>query len=127
MENQRVKKARKFLGSAKALLEHGDYDSCISRSYYALFHAAIARLETLGVKQEKWEHRFSLAEFNKEFIHRRKMFDSGMGKAVYDILDQRKEADYGVEEKSFKKAKRVLDKTERILNSILKEFGNEKP
>lgn len=127
MENQRVKKAQKFLNSAKVLLQHGDYDSCISRCYYALFHASVARLEKLGIKQAKWDHRFVLAEFNKEFIHRRKIFQRSLFDVLVDAFDQRREADYGVEERSLKKAKRLLDKTERIFNSILKEFGNAKP
>ena len=127
MENQRVKKARKFFKTAKLLLERGDYDSCISRCYYALFHATVAMLEKSGMSRAKWGHNFVLASFNKEYIHRKKIFRSETGKSIHDIFEQRQEADYSTDEKSFKKAKRVLDKTDAIFHSILKELCDEKP
>ena len=127
VQNARTKKAQKFLKSARVLLENGDYDSCISRCYYAVFHASVALLETLGVKQEKWEHRFVLAEFNKQFVHRRKMFPSEISETMHTLFRQRREADYGRDEKPFKKAKRVLDKTSIIFHHIYSEFEHEKP
>lgn len=55
------------------------------------------------------------------------MFQRETFEALVDIFDQRREADYDTEEKSFKKAKRALDKTEAIFNNILKESEREKP
>lgn len=126
MQDLRIKKAQKFLNSAKTLLKNGDYDSCISRCYYALFHVSIVLLETLGVRQTKWEHRFVLSAFNKECVHRRKIFPHHFGQILEDIFYERMDADYRIEEKSFKTAKRLLDKAEKIFYSILKELTYEK-
>ena len=41
-----IVKARRYLKSAKLLLEDGDYESSISRSYYAMFYCAEAVLLT---------------------------------------------------------------------------------
>lgn len=127
MESPRVKKAKKFLASAKVLLEHGDYDSCISRCYYAVFHAAIALLEKLGIRQKKWEHKFVLAAFSLELVHKRKIMPSESREVFRFLFDQRNEADYDVEEKTLKKAKRAFDKAETLFYSILEKANYEKP
>ncbi len=39
-----MKKAEKFLATAKHAFDTGDYDSCVSSSYYAMFFMAEAAL-----------------------------------------------------------------------------------
>lgn len=41
-----IKRARKYMRSAQMLLEHKDYESCVSRTYYAMFYCAQAALVT---------------------------------------------------------------------------------
>ncbi|RKX53080.1 MAG: hypothetical protein DRP50_06390 [Thermotoga sp.] len=41
-----IEKAEKFLTTAERVLDIGDYDSCVSRSYYAMFFMAEADLLT---------------------------------------------------------------------------------
>ena len=53
---ERIQKADKFLGTAKICLDNGDYDTCVSRCYYAIFHAAIYALDSIGVSQDRWSH-----------------------------------------------------------------------
>lgn len=43
-----LKKAQKYLQSAAVLLELEDFDSCASRSYFAMFYAAQAALLHVG-------------------------------------------------------------------------------
>lgn len=43
-----LKKAQKYLQSAAVLLELEDFDSCASRSYFAMFYAAQAMLRQSG-------------------------------------------------------------------------------
>lgn len=43
-----LKKAQKYLQSAAVLLELEDFDSCASRSYFAMFYAAQAILRQSG-------------------------------------------------------------------------------
>lgn len=35
-----IEKAERFLATAECALRMGDYDSCVSRSYYAMFFMA---------------------------------------------------------------------------------------
>ena len=41
-----VEKAKKYLRSAEILLKEGDYESSVSRTYYAMFYCAQAMLLT---------------------------------------------------------------------------------
>ena len=45
-----VKKSKKFISTAKLLLDHGDYDSSVSRTYYAMFYIVEAILLTKNLK-----------------------------------------------------------------------------
>ncbi len=41
-----IEKAKKFISTAKLLLDHGDYDSSVSRTYYSMFYVVEAILLT---------------------------------------------------------------------------------
>ena len=41
-----IERARKYLNSSKILLDERDYESSVSRAYYAMFYAAEAVLLT---------------------------------------------------------------------------------
>ena len=45
---ERVAKAEKSLETAQWALDNNDYDSCVSRAYYAVFHACLALLLAYG-------------------------------------------------------------------------------
>jgi uncharacterized protein (UPF0332 family) len=59
-------KARRYLASAEVLRLMQDYDSAISRLYYAMFYGAEALLLARG--QAFSSHRAVIAGFAKEFI-----------------------------------------------------------
>lgn len=120
MSTQRIRKAESFIKDAELLLNHGRYDSCVSRCYYAMYHALIALLEQKGVRSKSWEHRFVLGEFGKELVYRKKVFSREILAPLYDIQDERNEADYNVSSVSHKKAKRIFDKSRSLWNILSK-------
>ena len=69
-EKRRIKdlmdKAREFMNASKLLLDHGFYDSAVSRAYYAMFSVARALLLTKGIKAKT--HRGIIAKFSQEFV-----------------------------------------------------------
>lgn len=130
MENKRLKKAEKFLKDAKSLFSGKSFESCVSRSYYCLFHAALTLLEKFNVPAEARKHRYVLSAFPREFIHRRKYFGKDVSDFLNDLYDERRNADYTLEEFSEKRTGRLLDKAEKIYHSIFKVYEraeNEKP
>ena len=44
-----VEKAKKYLRSAEILLKEGDYESSVSRTYYAMFYCAQAMLHEKSI------------------------------------------------------------------------------
>ncbi len=52
LSQKELTRAKKALLAAKTLLENQLYEDCVSRSYYAVLHAAKAALATVGVEPE---------------------------------------------------------------------------
>ena len=60
-----LRKARRNVRSAKVLLADEDYDTAVSRAYYAMFYVAEALLLSKGLAYSK--HSSVIAAFGKEF------------------------------------------------------------
>jgi len=88
-----IKKAEKFLTTAEHALDIGDYDSCVSRSYYAMFFVAEATLLTKNLSA--CSHKAVISLFGEHFI-KTEIFDRNLGKALNDAYDKRLVGDYGL-------------------------------
>ncbi len=86
-----IRKAERFLKTAKLSLEDGDYDSCVSRSYYAMFFVTEAILLTGDI--EVYSHKGALVMFEKHFVKTGKI-DRQYGKDLRRAKDLRQKADY---------------------------------
>ena len=62
-----LQKAGRSIRSAKLLAIDGDYDTAVSRAYYAMFYAAGALLLSKGLAYSK--HSAVIAGFGREFAH----------------------------------------------------------
>ncbi|MFQ5891594.1 MAG: HEPN domain-containing protein [Candidatus Methanofastidiosia archaeon] len=91
--NDLIRKAEKFLETAKLAFGSGDYDSCASRCYYAMFFMAEAVLLTKDSKASS--HKGVISLFGKHFV-KTKIFERELGKALSDAYDKRLIGDYGV-------------------------------
>jgi len=60
-----LRKAARRIRSARVLVAEGDYDSAVSRAYYAMFYVAEALLLSKGLAYSK--HSAVIAAFGKEF------------------------------------------------------------
>ncbi len=75
--------------------ETAAFDPCVSRAYFAAFHAAIAALLKLtDYRSRTWKHGEVQAEFVRRLIHRRKVFPSWMASVLQDLRELREIADY---------------------------------
>jgi len=88
-----VEKAEKFLKTAEQALNIGDYDSCVSRCYYAMFFMAEAVLFTKNLSASS--HKRVISLFGEHFI-KTGIFDRDLGKALSDAYDKRLIGDYGI-------------------------------
>ena len=60
-----LQKAARRIRSARVLVAEGDYDSAVSRAYYAMFYVAEALLLSKGLAYSK--HSAVIAAFGREF------------------------------------------------------------
>lgn len=61
-----IGKAEKFLSTARQALSTEDYDSCVSRCYYAMFFVAEAALLTKNLNASS--HKGVISLFGEHFI-----------------------------------------------------------
>ena len=62
----RLKRAHKTLAAAKSLLEEKFFNDSLSKSYYAIFYAAGAALESVGFQTKR--HATTIQKFHEQFI-----------------------------------------------------------
>ena len=86
-------KARTFLRTAEQALSDGDYDSCASRCYYAMFLMAEAALLTKDLTSSS--HKGVISLFGEHFA-KTGILESHMGRTLNYAYGKRIVGDYGV-------------------------------
>lgn len=89
-----IKKAYRLLETAKVDFESEDYDSSVSRAYYAVFHMMEGALILKGLSYSK--HSAVIANFNLYFI-KEGIFPKEYSKQISILFEQRQLGDYDVE------------------------------
>jgi uncharacterized protein (UPF0332 family) len=115
-------KARRYLASAEILCEAGDYDSAVSRLYYAMFYSAEAALWSKGYSFSK--HSGVIAAFGQQLV-KPHLLPSELHRWLREAFDRRQEGDYnfqsGLTEPLVRelqtRAMRFLDEVERFVTS----------
>ena len=81
-----LERAEKYLRSAKILLEEGDYESSVSRTYYAMFYSAQAALLTKNLSFSS--HKGVISAFGEHFI-KTGIFPKEMGREFNRAFEMR--------------------------------------
>ncbi len=111
-----IKKAEKFLTTAEYVFSIGDYDSCVSRCYYAMFFITEAVLLTENLSASS--HKGVISLFGEYFV-KKNIFDRELGKILSEAYDKRLIGDYGVGFIIFEEeAKEILEKTRNFIRSL---------
>jgi len=84
-------KAQRYLRSAELLLHDGDYESSISRTYYAMFYCAEGALLTKNMTFSS--HRGVIAAFGEHFV-KTGIFPKEMGRELNRAFEKRQLGDY---------------------------------
>lgn len=84
-------KANRYLKSAQLLLESGDYDSAVSRIYYAAFFVAETLLDKLEL--EFSSHKAVISAYGKEFAQKG-VLDAKFHQLLIRAFEKRQQADY---------------------------------
>jgi len=119
-----VKKAKKYLRSAEILLKEGDYESSVSRTYYAMFYCAQAMLLTKNLSFSS--HKGVISAFGKHFV-KTGVFPKEMGRELNRAFEKRQLGDY---EYTFviskREAEEMLESGKKFVNEIVQHLKEKK-
>lgn len=114
-----LRRAERSIRSARNLLDDGDYDFSISRTYYAMFYAARAALLSRGMTRSK--HSGVISAFGQELVKSGE-FTATDQRLLQAAFQDRNEGDYaGVFPPRGKVEQRLKDAEEfvmRVANSL---------
>jgi uncharacterized protein (UPF0332 family) len=116
-----INRARKYIKSAATLIAEEDYESSVSRSYYAMFYCIEALLLTKGLSFSS--HKGVISSFGQFFV-KTGIFDKELSREVNRAFEKRQLGDYeytfvisSVEaEEILKSARGFKEKVESYLN-----------
>ena len=112
-------KARNNLRTAQSAYDQGDFDSCASRAYFAVFQVEVAALIKLTeFRQDRWGHDRVQEEFNRRLIRSRKLFPSALRFIHNDLIGRRYIADYKDQHISARTAERCLKHATEMVATI---------
>ena len=86
-----IEKSKRFLKSAQLLLNDGDFESAVSRTYYAMFFCAESALLTKNLSFSS--HKGVISAFGEHFI-KTKIFPKDMGRELNRAFEKRQVGDY---------------------------------
>ena len=86
-----TKKADRYLKSAEILLHDADFESAVSRTYYAMFYSAQAMLLTKNLSSSS--HKGVISTFGIHFI-KTGIFPREMGRELNRAFEKRQIGDY---------------------------------
>ncbi len=122
-----IDKANENLTAAQLCCDHGLFNACANRLYYAMFHAAIAALLKNGVKlpSKNIGHDWVQSNFSGLLIHRRKVFPGKFRPYLSDAYWIRTTADYKASCVSKDAAASELKKAKEFVDKIQMEISDE--
>jgi uncharacterized protein (UPF0332 family) len=86
-----IERARRYLKSAKMLLRDRDFESTVSRTYYAMFYCAQAALLTKELSFSS--HKGVISAFGEHFV-KTGIFPKEMGRELNRAFEKRQVGDY---------------------------------
>ena len=118
-------KATENLTAAQLCLDHGLFNACANRLYYAMFHAGAAALLKNGFKpaSEKIGHEWLQSNFSGQLIHRRKIFSGKFRPFINDAYWLRVAADYKADFVARKTVLRQLERAKEFIHAIKQELS----
>jgi len=117
-----IRKAKRYLKSADLLLKDGDYESSVSRTYYAMFYSAQAILLTENLSFSS--HKGVISTFGEHFV-KTGVLPKEMGRELNRAFEKRQIGDYDYfHHINSGQAKTDLRNAEEIIKAIKKYLSD---
>jgi len=122
--NSLIEKAKRYLRSAELLLEAGDYESSVSRTYYAMFYSAQAMLLTKNLSFSS--HKGVISAFGEQFV-KTGIFPREMGRELNKAFEKRQIGDYEYTFVISKvEAKEIFENGKKFIEQITQHLKEKK-
>jgi uncharacterized protein (UPF0332 family) len=109
------------LEAAIRAFESGDWETAVSRGYYALYHAVIALLEArAGVVRRRWDHVQVQLDFRTHFARRGFLFTTRDAQYFEELYRARLAADYEAERVEARRATRHMNNVRELYEIIVR-------
>lgn len=122
--NSLIARAKRYLKSAEILLEEGDYESSVSRTYYAMFYSAQAMLLTKNLSFSS--HKGVISAFGEYFV-KTGILQKEMRRELNKAFEKRQIGDY---EYTFviskREAEEVLGNGKKFVEKIAQHLKEKK-
>lgn len=120
-------KASENLAAAQLCFDHGYFNACANRLYYAMFQAGAAVLLKHGLlpSKEQIGHDWLQSNFAGQLIHRRKIVPAKFRSYLSEAYLLRVRADYRVFPVSKKIVSQELRKANDFVSSIKQEIFHD--
>lgn len=113
-----ISRSERYMKSAGLLIKDGDYESAVSRVYYAMFYCVEAVLLTKGLSFSR--HKAVISAFGEHFV-KTGIFPKDMSKAITLAFEKRQFGDY---EFTFvitkEEAEEIIRQGQNFITSIIK-------
>ncbi|MEW5803187.1 MAG: HEPN domain-containing protein [bacterium] len=112
-----IERAKKYLKSSKMLIEEEDYESSVSRAYYAMFYSVESLLLTKNLSFSS--HRGVISAFGEHFI-KAGIFPREMGRELNRAFEKRQIGDYQFNFViSEEEANEILEKSRDFVEKVI--------
>ena len=116
-----LERGKRSLDAAKLLFEKGLYEDSVSRSYYAMFHAARALLLTKDIRPTS--HAGVVSLFGLHFV-KDGLIERDYARMISQGLDLREDGDYGIYTDVTKaRASEILSDAQKFFVKIKEVLG----
>jgi uncharacterized protein (UPF0332 family) len=121
-------KAAESLLTAESEFDHGRYNSCANRCYYACFQAAISAMLREGIRSssDQWPHTFVQSVFVGQMINRRHRYPSALRASLGELQLLRQRADYETDWITRAEASRGLRRCREFVAAIQQTGGERR-
>ena len=115
-----LSRSKRYMKSAKLLIKDGDYESAVSRIYYAMFYCAEAILLTRELSF--LSHKGVISAFGKYFV-KTGLFPKDMIRMLTRAFEKRQFGDYEFTFVISKaEADEILDQGKTFINAVIKHL-----
>jgi uncharacterized protein (UPF0332 family) len=119
-----IKKANRYLKSAKLLLKDRDYESSVSRTYYAMFYSAQAMLLKKNLSFSS--HKSLISAFEENFT-KTGILPKDMGRELNRAFEKRQIEDYEYKFVILKEeAEKILENGKKFIEKIIEQLKKQK-